>query len=216
MRLSAGIEDSEGLISDLDETSAFEGTGGEATAVRLSTVDGDAGAARNASQSQASVPAILSRGRIGDAQSGGQGGAATESTVVDGFYQRLCGFRTCDSHADDRRRLHTRVCPNIEVDTSPGGYRVLDRVATEGCSSEAIVLDNGPEFRSRALAAWSAERDVRLESIQPGKPMQNAYVQRFNGRLRDECLNANWVWQLKRCAAKDRNLAARLHPTASA
>src|SRR6266705_5350348 len=60
----------------------------------------------------------------------------------------------------------------------------------------AIVLDNGPEFRSRALAAWSEERGVRLEFIQPGKPVQNAYVESFNGRLRDECLNANWFTSL--------------------
>src|SRR5207253_6941128 len=61
---------------------------------------------------------------------------------------------------------------------------------------EAIVLDNGPEFRSRALAGWSEERGVRLEFIQPGKPVQNAYVESFNGRLRDECLNANWFTSL--------------------
>ena len=62
---------------------------------------------------------------------------------------------------------------------------------------EAIVLDNGPEFRGRALAAWSEERGVRLEFIQPGKPVQNAYVESFNGRLRDECLNANWFTSLQ-------------------
>src|SRR5262249_4470680 len=49
----------------------------------------------------------------------------------------------------------------------------------------------GPEFRGRALAAWSEEPGVRLEFIQPGKPVQNAYAESFNGRLRDECLNAN-------------------------
>jgi len=55
---------------------------------------------------------------------------------------------------------------------------------------------NGPEFRGRALAAWSEERGVRLEFIQPGKPVQNAYIESFNGRLRDECLNANWFTSL--------------------
>ncbi len=94
---------------------------------------------------------------------------------------------------------HTRECPVIEVDTSLGGLRVcrvLDRVAAEQGLPEVIVLDNGPEFRSRALAAWSAEHGVRLEFIQPGKPVQNAYVESFNGRLRDECLNANWFTSL--------------------
>jgi putative transposase len=94
---------------------------------------------------------------------------------------------------------HTRECPVIEVDTSLGGLRVcrvLDRVTAEQGLPEAIVLDNGPEFRSRALAAWSEEHGVRLEFIQPGKPVQNAYVESFNGRLRDECLNANWFTSL--------------------
>jgi putative transposase len=93
----------------------------------------------------------------------------------------------------------TRECPAIEVDTSLGGLRVrrvLDRIASERGLPEAIVVDNGPEFRGRALAAWSEERDVRLEFIQPGKPVQNAYVESFNGRLRDECLNANWFTSL--------------------
>jgi putative transposase len=93
----------------------------------------------------------------------------------------------------------TRECPAIEVDTSLGGLRVrrvLDRIASERGLPEAIVLDNGPEFRGRALAAWSEQRGVRLEFIQPGKPVQNAYAESFNGRLRDECLNANWFTSL--------------------
>lgn len=93
----------------------------------------------------------------------------------------------------------TRECPVIEVDTSLGGLRVrrvLDRMAIERGLPEVIVVDNGPEFRSRALAAWSEERGVRLEFIQPGKPVQNAYIESFNGRLRDECLNANWFTSL--------------------
>ena len=94
----------------------------------------------------------------------------------------------------------TRECPVIEVDASLGGLRVrrvLDRMASERGLPEAIVLDNGPEFRGRALAAWSEERGVRLEFIQPGKPVQNAYIESFNGRLRDECLNANWFTSLR-------------------
>ena len=94
---------------------------------------------------------------------------------------------------------YTRECPGIEVDTSLGGLRVrrvLDRMAGERGLPEAIVVDNGPEFRGRALAAWSEERGVRLEFIQPGKPVQNAYIESFNGRLRDECLNANWFTSL--------------------
>lgn len=93
----------------------------------------------------------------------------------------------------------TRECPAIEVDTSLGGWRVrrvLDRIASERGLPEAIVVDNGPEFRGRAMGAWSEEHGVRLQFIQPGKPTQNAYVESFNGRLRDECLNANWFTSL--------------------
>ena len=93
----------------------------------------------------------------------------------------------------------TRECPAIEVDTSLGGLRVrrvLDRIVSERGVPEAIVLDNGPEFRGRALAAWSEERGARLEFIQPGKPAQNAFAESFNGRLRDECLNENWFTSL--------------------
>ena len=79
---------------------------------------------------------------------------------------------------------------------------MLDRIAGERGLPEAIVLDNGPEFRGRALAAWSEERGVRLEFIQPGKPVQNACVESFNGRLRDECLNANWFTSLSDARCK--------------
>ena len=99
----------------------------------------------------------------------------------------------------------TRECPAIEVDTSLGGLRVrrvLDRMASERGLPETIVVDNGPEFRGRALAAWSEERGVRLEFIQPGKPVQNAYIESFNGRLRDECLNANWFTSLSDARGK--------------
>ena len=121
-----------------------------------------------------------------------------EPALVDGFRERLREPREGDSDVDIVDDC-TRECPVIEVDTSLGGFRVrrvLDRIAGERGLPEAIVLDNGPEFRGRVLAAWSEQRGVRLEFIQPGKPVQNAYVESFNGRLRDECLNANWFTSL--------------------
>ena len=57
-------------------------------------------------------------------------------------------------------------------------------------------MDNGPEFISKALDRWAYERGVKLHFIQPGKPTQNAYVESFNGKLRDECLNENWFTSL--------------------
>jgi hypothetical protein len=106
---------------------------------------------------------------------------------------------TLEGKIELQKTLFARECPAIEIDTSLGGLRmrrVLDRIASERGLPEAIVLDNGPEFRGRVLAAWSEERGVRLEFIQPGKPTQNAYIESFNGRLRDECLNANWFTSL--------------------
>lgn len=94
----------------------------------------------------------------------------------------------------------TRESLAIEVDTSLSGVRVarvLDRVITErGRAPEEIVLDNGPELTSKALDQWAYERGVRLRFIEPGKPVQNCFIESFNGRLRDECLNEHWFLTL--------------------
>jgi putative transposase len=94
----------------------------------------------------------------------------------------------------------TRESLAIEVDTSISGERVarvLDQViAGRGAQPEEIVMDNGPELTSRALDQWAYERGVRLRFIAPGKPVQNAFIESFNGRLRDECLNLNWFWSV--------------------
>lgn len=95
---------------------------------------------------------------------------------------------------------YTRESLAIEVDTSIGGERmarVLDRViADRGAQPEEIVMDNGPEMTSRALDQWAYERRVKLRFIAPGKPVQNCYIESFNGRLRDECLNQHWFRNL--------------------
>ena len=56
-------------------------------------------------------------------------------------------------------------------------------------SPASITVDHGTEFTSRALEAWAWARSVKLDFIRPGKPMENGYIESFNGRLRDECLN---------------------------
>lgn len=94
---------------------------------------------------------------------------------------------------------YTRECLAMEVDTSLPGMRVrrvLERLAAQRLRPEEIRVDNGPEFVSRAVASWCEENRLRLWHIQPGKPMQNGHVESFNGRLRDECLNANWFTSL--------------------
>jgi putative transposase len=93
----------------------------------------------------------------------------------------------------------TRECPVIEVDFSlPGGrvVRVLDRVAAIRGYPRTIVCDNGPEFVSTALDQWAAQHGVALAFIEPGKPVQNAYIESFNGKFRDECLNGHWFVSL--------------------
>ncbi len=86
----------------------------------------------------------------------------------------------------------TRECPVIEVGLSLGSDRVvavLERLAVTRGLPHSIVLDNGPECQSRALDAWAHRRGVQLQFIRPGKPVENAFIESFNGRLRDECLN---------------------------
>ena len=94
----------------------------------------------------------------------------------------------------------TRECPKIEVDFSIGGERVcriLDEVFEIRGYPNVITMDNGPEFSGRALDEWAYRHGVKLNFIQPGKPVQNAFIESFNGRFRDECLNDNWFNMLK-------------------
>jgi putative transposase len=89
----------------------------------------------------------------------------------------------------------TRECLALEADTSLGSgrvTRVLERLIEERGLPENVRSDNGPEFTSRRMLGWAEERKINLVHIQPGRPMQNGHVESFHGRLRDECLNANW------------------------
>jgi len=113
---------------------------------------------------------------------------------------------TTDTLADGRnfRTLNivddfTRECVAIEVDRSLPGLRVtrvLDRLAAAVGLPQTIVVDNGPEFAGRTLDAWAYARGVMLRFIRPGKPIENAYVESFNGKFRDECLNEHWFVSL--------------------
>ncbi len=94
----------------------------------------------------------------------------------------------------------SRECLAIEVDTSLSGARVsrvLARlIAQRGGKPASVVADNGPEFASRALDEWSYQSGVQLEFIRPGKPIENCFVESFNGKFRDECLNQHWFTSL--------------------
>jgi putative transposase len=86
----------------------------------------------------------------------------------------------------------TRECLGLVADTSLTALRVareLDRIIeSRGCPC-MIISDNGTEFTSNALLAWQEEKEIEWHYIAPGKPLQNGFVESFNGRLRDECLN---------------------------
>ena len=89
----------------------------------------------------------------------------------------------------------TRECVAIEVDTSITGARVkavLERLADLRGLPRSITVDHGPEFEGQVLDAWAYEHCVHLSFIRPGKPNENAYIESFNGKFRDECLNEHW------------------------
>jgi len=103
-------------------------------------------------------------------------------------------FRTLNIVVD-----YSRECPAIEVDTSLTGarvVRVLEKLSQTRKLPKAIVVDNGPELISKALDEWAYRNGVRLHFIEPGKPVQNAFVESFNGKFRDECLNEHWFTNL--------------------
>ena len=75
--------------------------------------------------------------------------------------------------------------------------RILDQLAKTRGLPKAIRTDNGKEFCSRALLTWAHARGVQLFLIEPGKPNQNAYIESFNGRFRDECQNEHWFTSLR-------------------
>ena len=79
--------------------------------------------------------------------------------------------------------------------------RIMDAIKRSRGLPKVIRSDNGREFCGRAMAVWAHENGVALRFIEPGKPNQNAYVESFNGRLRDECLNEHWFTSLAHARA---------------
>ena len=101
----------------------------------------------------------------------------------------------CLTVADD----FSHECVDIAVDHGLSGEyvtRVLDRAARFRGYPSAVRTDNGPEFTSRAFMAWVQSHGIRHILIEPGRPMQNGYIESFNGRFRDECLNEHWFQTL--------------------
>jgi putative transposase len=111
----------------------------------------------------------------------------------------------------DRIRLLTlvdnfsRVSPWIEVDRSLTGKRVvavLERIALQHGLPKTIRVDHGTEFTSKAFDQWAYLNGVEIDFTRPGKPTDNAFIESFNGRIRQECLNENWFLSLKDAPTK--------------
>jgi len=114
----------------------------------------------------------------------------TRDTLADGRV-----FRTLNAGDD-----FTRESLAIGVDTSlPGArvVRVLEQLGAIHGDPKVLVSDNGSEFTSRAVDTWALVRGVELHFIEPGKPVQNAFIESFNGKFRDECLNEHWFLSLE-------------------
>ncbi len=119
--------------------------------------------------------------------------AANQVWSMDFVFDRTAEGRVlkCLTIVDDA--THEAVA--IEVERAISGQtltRILDRLALSRGLPRVIRSDNGKEFCGKAMVIWAHERGVQLRLIEPGKPNQNAYIESFNGRLRDECLNEHW------------------------
>ncbi|AWQ81742.1 integrase core domain protein [Pseudomonas aeruginosa] len=93
----------------------------------------------------------------------------------------------------------TKEAVGILEDHGISGFRVtraLDEMARFRGYPTAMRTDQGPEFTGKALDQWAYQRDIKLKLTQPGKPTQNAFIESFNGKFRDECLNEHWFCSL--------------------
>ena len=106
----------------------------------------------------------------------------------------------CLTVADD----FSHECVDVATDFGISGLyvtRLLDQAAIFRGYPRAVRTDNGPEFTSRAFMAWAQSHGIRHLLIEPGRPMQNGYIESFNGKFRDECLNEQWFETLAQARA---------------
>jgi len=119
--------------------------------------------------------------------------AANQVWSMDFVFDRTAEGRVikCLTIVDDATHESVAIVPERAI----GGHpltRILDNLRLTRGLPKIIRTDNGKEFCGRAMLTWAHERSVTLRLIEPGKPNQNAYIESFNGRLRDECLNEHW------------------------
>lgn len=129
-------------------------------------------------------------------------GAANEVWSMDYVFDRIASGRAikCLAIVDDATHEAVAVIPEHAI----GGdnlVRLLGEVCMRRGKPAVIRTDNGKEFTSRAMLTWAHRHGIALRLIEPGKPNQNAYIESFNGRLRDECLNEHWFTSLHHARA---------------
>lgn len=128
--------------------------------------------------------------------------SANEVWSMDFVFDRSADGRVikCLTIIDDATHEAVAIVPERAI----GGVhltRILDQLATTRGLPRVIRTDNGKEFCGRAMLTWAHAHHVTLRLIEPGKPNQNAYIESFNGRLRDECLNEHWFLNLAHARA---------------
>ena len=129
-------------------------------------------------------------------------GRANEVWSMDFVFDRVASGRTIKSLVvvDDATHEAVAIVPEHTI----GGdhlTRILDGICSQRGKPSIIRSDNGKEFTGKAMLTWAYRNGIALRLIEPGKPNQNAYVESFNGRLRDECLNEHWFTSLHHARA---------------
>ena len=126
-------------------------------------------------------------------------------TPPSGSHQRWSMDFVSDSLGPSGRRFRiltvvddfTRECVLLHADFSIPGTTVARALDTLGKLPLVFNIDNGSEFTGKAMDGWAFERGIKLDFIRPGKPNENAFIESFNGKLRNECLNENWFVSLE-------------------
>lgn len=139
---------------------------------------------------------------VSDRQPLGRPQAANQVWSMDFVFDRTAEGRVikCLTVVDDATHEAVAIAPERAM-SGHALTRILDQLAAQRGLPQAIRTDNGKEFCGRAMLTWAHARGVKLFLIQPGKPNQNAYIESFNGRLRDECLNEHWFISLAHAQA---------------
>lgn len=122
---------------------------------------------------------------------------SNDQWALDFVHDRTATGRTfrCLSILD----IYARECPVIHVDTSipaKAVTEVLSRLIETRGKPQSLIVDNGPEFTAKAFLTWAEKHQIRIIHINPGKPMENGFIESFQGKFRDECLNLHWFTSL--------------------